>query len=140
MKASDRNHFELRTDGSSQPSNPGFIAGGYILSDVRGRRVEAKGVYGGRGTCNEGEYLGVIHGVQAALRHGADSLDIFADSMLIVQQIQGKWRVKAEHLREYHTRALVLLGQLRSWSIRWIPREKNQQADTLANNAARGGL
>lgn len=137
MKAKRRDHFELHTDGSSLPTNPGNLGAGYILRNGHGRQIEARGCFCGKGSCNQAEYEALVLGVEAALRHGARRLDILSDSMLIVRQIQRRWKVKAPGLKSYHAKALVLLGRLRYWRIAWIPREQNRAADILAGNASK---
>ena len=130
-------HLIAHTDGAALPSNPGHAACGYILETADGAHVEAKGIYLGWGTNNVAEYCGVGKAIAAALAHGATHLDIRSDSQLVVNQVSGSWQLRSEHLRGYRDRVLELLGEMGSWSIMWIPRKRNTEADALANQAAR---
>ena len=125
------------TDGACEP-NPGHGAAAYILRDSAGGQLEARGFYLGDNTTNNvAEFEGVARAAEAAARHHATRLTIYSDSRMIVMQLQGRWRVKAEHLQDYYGRALDALGKLPRWSISWIPREQNYQADTVAGCAVR---
>jgi ribonuclease HI len=125
------------TDGAAEP-NPGHGGCAYILRDAAGRQIEARGFYlGGDCSNNVGEYMGVVYAAEAAARYNASALTINSDSRLIVEQLRGKWCVKSDSLQEYHGRALDALSKLPRWSIQWIPREQNSQADTVAGNAVR---
>jgi ribonuclease HI len=129
--------FTAFTDGCAEP-NPGHAAGGFILKDDRGRQIQAAGFYIGDGhSCNEAEYTGILRAVEAAIARGATRLDIFADSNLVVCQIQGRWKIKAANLQEYHRQIMELLAKIPSWRITWVPRSMNSAADIVAGNAAR---
>ena len=60
---------------------------------------------------------------------------LLLDSMLIVEQLRGRWRVKDAKLIPLHAEAMVHLGRLRRWSARHVPRSENRAADALANEA-----
>ena len=53
----------------------------------------------------------------------------------MARQLTGEYRVKKEDLRPLHARALAALGDFDSWAIRSVPREQNELADELVNDA-----
>ena len=89
----------------------------------------------GEATNNVAEYRALLLGVEVAKELGADEVDFVGDSKLIVEQVKGNWKVKQEHLRPLRALALEALGELPSWSIRHVRREKNTRADELLNEA-----
>ncbi len=62
-------------------------------------------------------------------------MTLVLDSMLIVEQLRGRWRVKDAKLAPLHAEAMTRLGRLRRWSARHVPRSENRAADALANEA-----
>ena len=60
-------------------------------------------------------------------------MTLLLDSMLIVEQLRGRWRVKDAKLAPLHAQAMTHLGRLRRWSARHVPRSENRTADALAN-------
>ena len=55
------------------------------------------------------------------------------DSLLLVNQLNGKWQVKAEHLKPLHEQASSLIQQFADIKITWVPRKANAEADALAS-------
>ncbi len=123
-----------RCDGASR-GNPGPAAIGVLIAEPDGTPVRRIGETVGVTTNNVAEYQAVIRAAEEARRLGATSLTLLLDSELLVFQLQGRYRVKAPHLRPYHERALALLGELGRWEVRHVPREANAAADRLANEA-----
>ena len=93
----------------------------------------------GEATNNVAEYRALLLGVEVAKELGADEVEFVGDSKLIVEQVKGNWKVKQEHLRPLRAQALDALGELPSWSIRHVRREKNARADELLNEALDAG-
>jgi ribonuclease HI len=62
-------------------------------------------------------------------------VDLFLDSMLIVEQLHGRWRVKDAKLRPLWSQAKEILSGFRLWSATHVPRAQNAVADALANEA-----
>ncbi len=79
------------------------------------------------------EYRALIRGLEAARSHGIEHLRVCLDSALLVNQLNGKWKVKAEHLRPLYEQALSLAQQFAEIKITWVPRKANAEADALAS-------
>jgi len=77
----------------------------------------------------------VILALEKATALGAREVDLVLDSMLIVEQLTGRWKVKHPAIRPLAARAQALLAGFERWSIRHERREFNRQADALANLA-----
>ncbi|MDR3052252.1 MAG: 6-carboxytetrahydropterin synthase QueD [Coriobacteriales bacterium] len=127
----------LNTDGGSR-GNPGDSGIGFTLGVDDGRGIETicrGGWFIGRATNNCAEYKALIWGLQNAAALGVRTLDIHADSELMVKQIQGAYKVKNEGIKPLFAQAKGLLGRFESYSIQHVYRERNSAADELANVA-----
>lgn len=123
----------IYTDGASR-NNPGEAgAGVYILKD--GEPFDRIARYLGTTTNNVAEYTAAILGLERALQAGARKVSLFADSELLVKQLNGAYRVKSEGLKPLHAKATELIARIGSVAVHYIPREKNREADALANKA-----
>jgi probable phosphoglycerate mutase len=135
-------HVVIRTDGAAR-GNPGPASLGAALID--GSRADALDPSAppdatisealGHQTNNVAEWTGVVEALKLARRLGAERVDLFLDSKLIVEQLQGRWRVKDAKLQPLHAEAKVMLTELRRWSATHVPRAQNSTADRLANEA-----
>ena len=81
------------------------------------------------------EYRALLLGIELARELGADEVELVADSMLIVEQVRGNWKVKQAHLRPLRDQVLEALEVFDSWSIRHVKRGDNERADQLLNDA-----
>ena len=124
----------LFTDGASR-GNPGPAAYGVVLTDPQGQIVAEFGRAIGRATNNEAEYQGLLAGLDAATRFGATALDIRLDSELLVQQLNGEFKVRAPNLKPLLKEAQDKLRRFRRVQISHVPRAYNSRADRLANQA-----
>jgi len=123
----------IYTDGASR-NNPGEAgAGVFIVQD--GKPVERIARYLGTTTNNIAEYTAAIIGLEHAAKAGARKVKLFADSELMVKQINGLYKVKNEGLKPLHTKVKGLIARIGSVEVQYIPREKNKEADALANKA-----
>ncbi|WP_188187169.1 bifunctional RNase H/acid phosphatase [Nonomuraea sp. SYSU D8015] len=130
-------HYVIEADGGSR-GNPGPAGYGAVVRDAADGQVlaevaEAIGVT----TNNVAEYRGLIAGLTAVLRLGGEgaSVAVRMDSKLVIEQMAGRWKVKHEGLRPLALEAGALVRRLRVTEWTWIPRERNQHADRLANEA-----
>ncbi len=121
-------------DGGSR-GNPGPAAAGFTLADSVGTQLQAKGFFLGRTTNNIAEYTSFLKALEAAKQAGAEQLTVFSDSELLVRQINGQYKVKSEQIRTLFQKAVNLLDGFKGWQVSHIPREENQQADKLVNQA-----
>jgi ribonuclease HI len=124
----------IHTDGASR-GNPGEAGLGVLIEDDSGHIVRKVARYLGTATNNQAEYAALLAGLQAASQLGADELMISADSELLVKQMNGEYRVKNPELKVMFAEAKELLEKFRHVVIKYIPREKNKEADALANEA-----
>jgi formyltetrahydrofolate-dependent phosphoribosylglycinamide formyltransferase len=124
----------LYTDGGSR-GNPGPGAAAYILKDPSGKTLSGKAFFIPQATNNVAEYTAVVCGLEAALAAGSTQIELMCDSELIIRQIHGQYKVKSDNLRELFVQVMELLASFQSWKAIHIPREKNEQADQLANGA-----
>jgi len=124
----------LYADGAAR-GNPGPAGAGAVLYDARGKRVAELARPLGHATNNVAEYSALILGLEEAKRRGATSIDVRMDSLLVVQQMRGLWRIKHPGLIPLALRAGELLASFRAREIRHIPREENAAADELSNRA-----
>lgn len=121
-------------DGGSR-GNPGPAAAAFILTNDRGKQLQARAFFLGRATNNVAEYTAVQKALDAARSLEARQITIYSDSELLVRQLNGEYKVKSEQIRPLFAQAISLLNEFDSWQLLHIPREKNKQADELVNRA-----
>ena len=121
-------------DGGAR-GNPGPAGYGVVVTTPGGEVLAelAEGI--GRATNNVAEYRGVIAGLRQAGALGARRVRVRADSLLVVNQQKGLWRVRNEGLRALAAEARRLAGQFERVIWEHVPRERNRHADALANRA-----
>ncbi len=127
----------IYTDGAAR-GNPGPAAIGVILKDTAGKAVAEISRCLGSTTNNQAEYQAIIAGLEKAVSLGAKNVIVKSDSELVVNQINGQFKIKNTALRPLYQQVVQLTGKLVSFSISYIPREQNRQADDLANKALDG--
>jgi ribonuclease HI len=124
----------LYADGGAR-GNPGPAGAGACLEDGEGRVVAKIHKYLGKTTNNVAEYSALLLGLHEALKHHPHSLKIRLDSQLVVRQLEGSYQVKQPHLKELYQEVRTLLEKFPHYEIEHIPREQNELADELANQA-----
>jgi len=132
-----REVVEVHTDGGAR-GNPGPAAIGAIVADPLTSpptRLATVSERIGDATNNVAEYRAVIAGLEAAREHPARLLRLRADSMLVIRQLEGAWKVKQPHLKPLHARALELLREWPEVELAHVPRHENTDADLLVNAA-----
>ena len=126
------------TDGASR-GNPGPASYGYTISDSGGKLIHEKGEYIGTNTNNVAEYTGVLEALKYVKTKFSNvpslQIELRADSKLVAEQLAGRYKVKAEHLKPIIEKIRILILELGGISIKHIPREQNSAADALANQA-----
>jgi len=122
--------LNLYFDGGSAADGKS-ITYGFVLKDHQdsvivklGRKLLGKGL-----TSNQAEYLGLIFGLTYCLAKNNRRIRVFSDSQLVVKQIMKEFKTNEEKLIPLHTVASTLIEAFESFSIEWIPREMNSEAD-----------
>jgi len=127
-------------DGACQP-NPGRGAWKYlIIFQDLGYSLPAKGVLAGKSTNQIAEYTGLIASLNRCIGLGVKNISIFGDSKLVVQQVNGLWMVKAEHLKTLWEICINLAKNFDYFSLTWIPREDNIDAEDVIRTISRSNL
>ncbi|MFW6437920.1 MAG: DUF3830 family protein [Armatimonadota bacterium] len=125
----------MHSDGASL-GNPGPAGAGFVIKSPAGRTLAEGSVPLEPTTVNVAEYRGLIDGLLEAQRLGARKVLARMDSQLIVRQLTGEYRVKAEHLRPLYQWASKLISSFDAFKCEHVPREENERADELAGKAA----
>jgi ribonuclease HI len=126
--------LRLFTDGASR-GNPGPSGLGISIEDENGMKLRALHKWIGAATNNQAEYMALIEGLKAVRTWNPDRLEIRLDSKLVVEQMNGAYRVKEPQLKPLHERAKALVSEFPDVEIRHVEREQNRRADHLANMA-----
>ena len=127
--------FRASIDGAAR-GNPGPAGAGVYVEADGDRPAEELFEPLGPQTNNVAEYSALLLALTRASELGAQEVEIQSDSRLLVEQVNGNFRVKAEHLKPLVFDAVKRAKAFRRFSIRHIPREKNKKADRLANLGA----
>ena len=133
LRDDDGGRVHVYFDGACR-GNPGPSSVGYVLVDDGGIVTEG-GETIGRATNNQAEYAALLKAVEVAGDYGFDEVHIRGDSELIVKQVRGEWDTNDPELREQRVRVRELLVQFDDWQLEHVPREINDRADQLANDA-----
>ncbi len=127
-------HIQIYTDGASR-GNPGKSGIGVVVLDGEQNVLAEVSEYIGDATNNVAEYKALIRGVEKALEFSPSRVDVFADSELMVRQLNGRYKVRASSILPLYNEAKKLLEMLSESKVQYIPREQNSLADALANRA-----
>jgi ribonuclease HI len=121
----------LRFDGGAR-GNPGSSGCGFVL--YNNGEIASQGHKSlGHGTNGRAEYSGLILGLEYIKERGIKSIQIEGDSQLVILQLSGAYKVN-EVMRPYHQEAKLLLEGVK-YTLRYIPRNENKDADRLSNMA-----
>lgn len=127
----------IYTDGGAR-GNPGPAATGVVIKDEKGKVVSAFGDYLGKQTNNYAEYMAIISGLKKSLDLGATEVDCIADSKLVVEQLNRRWKVKEPTLQKLFIEAWNLLQKFKRVRISHVLRHKNKEADAEVNRVLDG--
>jgi len=122
----------IYADGGSR-GNPGPSAGGYVLVDEQKNVLVDKGVYLGVTTNNQAEYQALRSALEEARNMGAKEVAVYMDSMLVVNQMKGIFKVKNRDLWPIHDAVKELVAAFQEVKFTQIPRELNKLADAAVN-------
>ena len=124
----------VNVDGGAR-GNPGPAGIAAVATGEDGEILAERNETIGDATNNVAEYRAMLLGIELAGELGADEVELIGDSKLIVEQVKGAWKVKQAHLRPLRAEVVKALEGLDSWTIRNVPREENERADELVNEA-----
>ncbi len=124
--------YLLQFDGLASP-NPGEATAGAVLFAPNEARVFEVAEYLGIKTNNYAEYSGILIGLRWAKEKGVKKIKIEGDSMLVIQQISGKWKVKEPSLKPLFQEVMKLLLDFEVEYIKHVYRDANKIADGLTN-------
>jgi probable phosphoglycerate mutase len=127
-------HVIVHIDGASR-GNPGPAAYGVVMESADGSRLAEFSGHLGKTTNNVAEYRGLLAALDHALSKHYMRVKVQTDSELLALQIKGVYKVKNPGLKPLHEAAERLIGRFESFSIEHVPRERNREADRLANLA-----
>jgi len=125
---------KLYADGGSR-GNPGPSASGFAIMNMDGQIIVKKGVYLGITTNNQAEYQSLKLGLEEAKKMEIRQVHVFMDSLLVVNQMLGKFRVKNRDLWPIYESIKQLASTFDSVSFTHVPRELNKVADSAVNEA-----
>jgi ribonuclease HI len=127
----------LYCDGGSR-GNPGPAAIGAVVYDTTTdppQLVTTLSECIGVTTNNVAEYRALIAGLEVVAHLHAQVIHARADSMLVIKQLRGEWKVKHANMRPLHARAMALLAEYEVVDLQHVRREENTEADALVNAA-----
>ena len=132
IKRTHHDEYVLFFDGCSK-NNPGPAGAGAVLYH-NGVEIWSSAVFvGHKETNNVAEYTGMIVGIKRAVEMGIRRLVVKGDSNLVVQQMNGKFRVNADHIKPLHATAKNIIRNFDSIQFVHVYRHLNQRADELSN-------
>ena len=130
----EENKYLLRFDGASR-GNPGKSSAGVVLYH-NNIEIWTKSMYlGDNFTNNVAEYFSLLLGLEEATKRHILHLEVQGDSLLVINQITGKWKVKNENLKKLYNKAKDFENRFNYITFTHIYREGNKRADELANHA-----
>lgn len=132
INTSDTSHVIIYSDGGSR-GNPGPSAAGFVVMDEYDTVLHEGGMYLGITTNNQAEYHGVRLGLEKALEIGARTIDFRIDSLLVVNQMNGIYKIKNRELWPIYERINELVMLFEKVTFSHVKREFNQLADGMVN-------
>lgn len=125
---------KMRFDGCCK-GNPGMAGAGAVIYKDDKEIWSGNQFVGEKSTNNIAEYNALLLGFRQAILEGIVDLIIEGDSLLVIKQMKGEYKVNVPHLRDYYERAKNFEKQFASVTYRHIYRHLNKRADELANQA-----
>jgi len=125
--------YEIYCDGASR-SNPGEASIGVSITK-ESKEIEFISQKIGIATNNVAEYESLIAALTYCVENNFEEVSIFLDSLLVVQQVNEKFKVKSDNLKELYSQCKDLMNKINNLEIHHVRRELNKRADELANIA-----
>jgi ribonuclease HI len=126
--------WHIYIDGASS-GNPGESGAGIVVFDNNDNELFRDSIYLGQMTNNMAEYEALIFALQKAKKSLIKKVSVYTDSLLVTNQIHGKYKVKNTKLRKYVEETKNIIRNFNSFALKYIPREENKIADKLAKDA-----
>lgn len=141
--------YKLYFDGASR-GNPGKASyGGVIILDIgadsnihnSGNNINSNEIstYCGllpKGTSNNvAEYTGLLQGLRKAKDLCIDELEVYGDSKLVINQMNGDWEVKHPNMQVLYEKCKLLEKSFKTIVYNHVERKYNKRADAMANSA-----
>ena len=126
--------YRLQFDGCSK-KNPGLAGAGAVIYKYSKEIWSGDLFVGTNATNNYAEYSGLIIGLEKAVELNIKTLHVEGDSLLVINQMTGKYKCNSENLIEPHNKAKELAVKFESINFVHIFRNKNVRADELSNQA-----
>ena len=132
--------YKLYTDGACS-GNPGKIGIGCVVYDENNNVIHNISEERKIGTNNEAEYLAMIAGLKAVVEFEPKTVFVHSDSQLIINQINGLWKIKQSHLLLLYNQVFQILNNNKNidFNFKWVRRQFNKVADHLASSAINQG-
>ena len=127
-------NLQVYVDGAAEP-NPGPSGIGAVIYDQKKKKIKEVKKYIGLATNNVAEYKALIQGLKESKKLLAQSVNVFSDSQLLINQMNGRFRIKDKDLRRLFQQAKDLENRFEQVTYGLIDRNKNKAADQLANLA-----
>lgn len=128
-----RKVLKLYADGGSR-GNPGPSASGFVLMDEHDNVIKKSGVYLGITTNNQAEYHSLKFGLEEAYKLNASEVHAYMDSLLVVNQMKGIYKIKNRDLWPLHEAIQALVDRFKKVTFTHVPRELNKLADSEVND------
>jgi len=125
--------YKLYFDGASR-GNPGHASYGFVIYDKNGEELSVGCQYIGKETNNVAEYMGLLKGLESAVKNGYKELEIYGDSNLIIKQLKKEYKTNAK-LKPFYDKAQEFIKDLVILKMEHVYRNNNKRADELANIA-----
>lgn len=129
-----KENYRLYSDGACR-GNPGIGGGGAVITDAGDNVLWEGKEFIGHCTNNIAEYKALILGLKGALAQGYQNLEVYLDSELLANQINGSYKVKNKTLHILMQEVRGLLSSFESVQVKHVLRRHNERADKLANLA-----
>lgn len=123
---------KLYADGGSR-GNPGPSASGFVILDMDDQLIDKEGVYLGVTTNNQAEYQALKLGIEHARKMGIQTLHVYMDSLLVINQMKGIFKVKNRDLWPIHEAIKKQVPNFKQVTLQHVPRALNKLADGAVN-------
>jgi len=125
--------WTLFFDGSTYDREAGI---GIVLISPQGMKYEFSLPIVATSTNNQAEYQALIKGLELVKEVHADVVEIFRDSMLVINQLAGSYECRSEVLITYYEKSIQLLREFKDFRLEHVPRLHNEEANQLAQHAS----